>query len=661
MAWVTLGVAVLLGAALLYLPGLALLRLVSRLPFASAFLFAPAVGGAAIGVLTLIYGWVGIPWNAAIALLSVTVLTVIWVAEEVWRRTRRTGGARKARKRTGGQEQGSDPRRFDGDKARQQTLVWGLVGSAIFAFSYGWVVIGTIGAPGAIPTVGDAHFHMRATQIVLDSGYASPLGPFPDLYPHLGSAPFYPTLWHSLVVPLTAVVPVVEATNAMALLVGLWVWPMGLAAFGSSLGKRLPTQALVAPIMAIPFVLMPGIEVFGFAVYPFVLSVALFAPTLALLVRLIEKPSWSWASAFALGSIGVAAAQPTTALFLLAAVALWLLVLLGVAVLRWWKEGKRGLSSAVLGGTFLALIAAFIVIPRIGIVRGLNNRATEYVGYKPALLNLILGPTYFLSTTYLSVGLLVVALIAAAATLKNRGTVVTVLFSTLLFVLYVAASGPDSYLRIFTSPWWKDASRFAIVGSVLIIGLASMGAAGALHWVAKRTWGPLEPILVGLVAVAGLALTIFLPAKVFWEEKTWFIADSYSRELGTTVELTEDEVALLEQADQYLEPGTIVVGDPDSGLAWLSVLTDLDQFQGMRVPYGEDQKYLGKHFDEILTDPKVCEIVLDHQIKAFLQSDSPSTQHEGWHVGYNQVDTSEGFVLLTEVGGARLYEITACK
>ena len=225
MGWLSLLLPTLFAAALLYLPGLALLRVIGWGGKAAVF-YAPAVGGCVVAVLTLLFGWVGVPWNPATALGSLAVVVTAWGGWEGWRRK---VSARKALV-TG--DAGRDP-------AARRTLIYAAVGSTTFAFSYGWVVLKTVGAPGQIPTVGDAHFHLRAVQIIIDSGYASPLGPFPDLYPQLAAAPNYPTLWHSLVVAMTGLVPVVEATNAAALLVGLWLWPMGVAALASSLAPSL--------------------------------------------------------------------------------------------------------------------------------------------------------------------------------------------------------------------------------------------------------------------------------------------------------------------------------------------------------------------------------------------------------------------------------------
>lgn len=653
MDWLAVTPALLAVAVLLYLPGSAALRGALSLPWGVTLLYAPPVSAGLMAVLTLLFGVSGVPWTPLTAALTLLAVAVTWVGVELWKRRAET--PRRPEAVEG--ESGSSPP----VSISAKTALHALVGSAVFAVSYGWVVLSTVGSPAEVPTVGDAHFHLRAVQLLIESRDASPLGPFPSLYPHLDTAPFYPTLWHSLVVPLVGQLSVVEATNVLALFIGLWVWPMGLAALASSLAPRLPLQALVAPVLAIPFVLMPAIELFGFAVYPFAISVALLGSTLGLLVHLIDRPSKKLVIAFLFAALGVSAGQPTTGLFLLAAVAIWGLVVLTFRLGTLFKQGRPWLASAVTVGVVSVIAAAVIAIPRLGIVRGLNSRGTEFVGVEPALANFLLGPTYFLAGSYLMPALLIATVAGVLLTVRFRGNQVIALLGVLLFGMYVAASGPDSFFRTFTSPWWKDASRFAIILTVLIVAFSAVTVAFVVRWAEARTPAArVEPSAAVAIVVGALGATALLPSKVFWEEKELFISDSYSRLPGTTVELTEEEVQLLEAVDDYLPEGTIVVGDPDSGLAWLSVLSDADQFQGMRVPYGEDQEYLGKHFDDILTDPKICEILEENGISAFIQSDSPGTQHAGWHVGYNSVDTSVGFKLLVEVGGAQLYEITAC-
>lgn len=656
-AWLGLIPAVALVLAFLYLPGLALLRGVFRLPWAASVLFAAPLGAGFLAVFTYLFGLVGVPWNlwSVLALLAL-LLGAVFLGYFLLAKTGAGSGAAPssvhANNTLAGSPAGISP----------AALLWSGVGVITFAIIYGSVVLPSIGAPGQIPTVGDAPYHLQGVRIILETGSASPLGPFAELYPGLSYVPFYPTLWHSLVVPVAAFYPIVEATNAAAIAVGLILWPASLSALAVSFRPTSPLIGLIAPTLALPIVLMPAIEVFGFAVYPLALSVVLLGPTLGLLVFLMRAPSLRLWVIFLIAALGVTAAQPTTGLIVAAFVGVWGLVQIVFLVVSFSRRGRPLPAAALAVATLGGLAAVLILLPRVAFVQGLNSRPTESLTYQQAVTHFLLGPTYMLQGTRVMWIILILAIIGFLLSIKKTATLVVALSAVLLFVLYVAAAGPDSYLRIFTSPWWKDASRFAIFLLVPLLVFAAVAISDGLRFALK--WANQNRLVETSVAVIIVVFIVLIwaarPALLFPETKAEFITATYSRSGDGPIGLTEDEVLLISELDDLVEEGTVVIGDPDSGTGWVSVVSHADQFQGMRSPESVDQTYVGLHFDEILTNPKVCEILEKNDVTAFIQSDSPSSEYAARYVGYNRVDTRVGFNLIHEVGGARLYAITAC-
>ena len=662
LQWVTVAPAVLAVLALILVPGYLVNAGILRLPAPVAVLFAAPVGGGVLGLLAFALDFAEVDWTPWSVLIALGVLAAVSLV--VWLVARRRRAVAVS-ERTG---QEREPAGFL-DVVTWGTVGWAALGAFAFFVIQGSIIFPAMGSPVAVPTVGDAHFHLQGIRLIYESGSASPVGPFGFLYgtPAGSGAPYYPTLWHSIGVVVLPLGSYVSITNAMATAVGLVLWPLSLSAFAVALLVQAPEGArrlgaVFAPLIASIVVLMPAIEVFAFAVYPLTLSVVLLATTLGLLSLLIRSFSWPLGTAFLIAAAGTTFAQPTTGLIIAAVCAVWALVALVGAILSLFRQGKSLWALATTATTMLALAAVLIWVPRIGKVRSLNQRPTESISYRDAIVNLIIGPTYTTRFAPLIAVVLLLALAGAIATLRWRWAMVMALSAVLLTVLYVAAAGPESYLRTFTSPWWKDASRFAIFLLIFACAFASVALALFVGQLLRRS-----PFPCAWNIVAGAAILVFLfarfvvPGLLFSSgESRAFIEDSYERSDASKIGLNEDELALITSLDEVLEPGTVVVGDPDSGVAWIDVLSDARQFQGMRVPQTAEQAYLGLHFDSILEDPKVCEIIRANDIGAFVQTDSPTKEFERRYVGFNSVDTSEGFELVEQIGGARLYTIVAC-
>ncbi|WRS30230.1 DUF6541 family protein [Actinomycetaceae bacterium MB13-C1-2] len=644
LAWLGIVPGVLLLLGILVLPGFALLWGGLRFRAPAAFLYSPVVGAGIIGAGTILLPALGIGWRLANVVALALVVSAISVIARIW--VDRSGHALVPK--------------LAGIKWSQ--VAWVGAGVAVFVITYGSAIIPVMGTPDALPTVGDSVYHMQGVRIILETGYADPRGPFAELYPGTSPAPYYPTLWHALVVPVAQIYSIVEATNIGALTVGLVLWPWAIASLAAALAPSKPQVGLLAPVLAIPIVLIPGIQIFAFSIYPYSLAVVLVTQAFGLLVWFIKSPSWGIGTAVVVATLGAAAAHISTVLLVGAAVVIWGLLSAAGVVKRLFGQRRYFGGFALAIGAIALIGGGMILLPRIGYIQGINGRQTESISFRQAAEHLVLGPTFLQSPSLIPLLLALFATVAVVMSRNVTGNVVMALTVVLLLFLYMVAAGPESYLRVFTAPWWKDSSRFSTVLAAPLVSFAAVGAWAMISALVERTKDPKVGFrLVGAsIAVVALVAGTTENSWSLNSVKSAFAARNYDRNGSEGVGLTEDEVALVETLDDVLEPGDLVVGDPDSGTAWVSVLSDARQFQGHRMPADSEQKFLAMHFDEIHSNPRVCEIIEDNEIRAFIQSDSPTSEFVGWNQGFNNVDTSEGFELLNQVGGARVYKITAC-
>ncbi|MDO5722663.1 MAG: hypothetical protein Q4P06_09030 [Actinomycetaceae bacterium] len=121
----------------------------------------------------------------------------------------------------------------------------------------------------------------------------------------------------------------------------------------------------------------------------------------------------------------------------------------------------------------------------------------------------------------------------------------------------------------------------------------------------------------------------------------------------------------LQSFDQVLPPGSIVLGDPVSGLGYAPAYGDVTSVFGQVNRPGTDtaSTVLAEHFNQIHSDPRVCEVVRHYGIGYFYQADSITFQRrersQTWP-GLYGVDTSNGFTLMRRDDGGSLWRIDAC-
>src|SRR5690606_36395740 len=138
--------------------------------------------------------------------------------------------------------------------------------------------------------------------------------------------------------------------------------------------------------------------------------------------------------------------------------------------------------------------------------------------------------------------------------------------------------------------------------------------------------------------------------------------------VGSTAERpveSAEEEALIERVGDELPEGSLVIGDPASGAAYIPLFSDAASvFTQMNVrDVDEDGRFLLETFDRIDEDPRVCN-VLEHDGIGYFCEDATLQYNNSYRAeampGFYDVDTSQGFTLVDEGGEARLWRIDAC-
>lgn len=638
------GVA-LLGVVLLYLPGSLAARLLN-FSWGRSLVVAPVVSGALYLCLALLLPLIGVSWGWLPVLLLILGLAVAVFLQSKYFASERGPGSGISR----------------------PALVWGGAALVVYLLVQVPALLTGMGSADMFPQIGDAQFHLQGARLVLQSGNANPLSALSDLYASDGNT-YYPTLWHSLVVLLSFGGNLILGTNALAVSVGLFLWPVTVGLLAQILSPQTPYAGAVAIMAAAPLVLMPGIQVFGFGVYPFVLSLVLVPGALAVFLWWLVERKPSQLSVSLISVAGGGAAQPATGAFLGGA----LLVVFMVATLGWsariYRNGNRLAGLGTATGIIGVFVAGLLIAPQVGPLRSLGGLGHPSVSYSEAALQLATGNVYFIverpfggkPAMLLWALILLILLIGLWRLCTTLQGVAVVTIAALSLAAYLLASGPETYLRRLTAIWWKDQTRFALYLLVLILVAYAAGFTWLLQLMEQRVSlrAAVPTLLVGWLLVSAVTA---VPLNWLWlgNGRTQWVDRTYGGVTGGDFGLTADHLQLLEEINDYLGSEDVVVGSPRDGAPWVNIVSGAGQFPLWKTETAPDEVYLRDHFDEIGADPQVCEIINDHGITALLRSETGSVDPDDPHGAFLRADTSSGFELLAQRGDVRLYEISAC-
>lgn len=422
------------------------------------------------------------------------------------------------------------------------------------------------------------------------------------------------------------------------------------------------------------------------------------------------------------GALGLIGAHPSAVFSLLALLAAPLLAaLVGLARSCDWQDARgraRGIAWSLVAAAVVVVPLVVLASPKI---RAMGKYPRQGVSWGEGLAHMFvpfppfaqtMGMTWWTIVQFvlLVAGLVVIAGLARLAVPGREDTVpaspgggrmpVWPLASYLVAgSLTALAYSPSSQLRMFLlAPWYMDSRRIMGLQSLMLSVLIAVGFA----WIAELARGAVArfsgqgadsgagqegeergadhgtadedeeaALLPGLpqwtvAAVLAVAALVVSGFGAF-DARAWAVDYVYdSDHLGKPGMATTGELAMLRRMRSTTPEDALVVGDPIAGEAYVELLGGrkavFPQLSAVNQD-GDSQNVLTKHFNEIHTNPQVCEVVRKLGITHYYQEQDGQYYNfarSSRFPGLYNVDTSTGFELVDRGDTAVLYRITAC-
>lgn len=517
----------------------------------------------------------------------------------------------------------------------------------------------------------DAVFHLNAMETIRQTGNASSLGGLAPMYADTVS-PYYPAVWHGFVAVAPFFEGVTEAANASSIVLGTVVWLTGLVALTRVSLPREQLATVLTPVLAACWVAFPAVAFSLLAVWPFAVSVATLPGALALLVVTLRgghgrAPTVAALIASALAASGgvLAHGSGLFSLILLAAPILFvLLVRLGV---RWWRAGRR--PAVVLGGLALTLAvvagtAWLVRFPPVAAILGYERGGAD--SYLPGVLAVLadhpLLYVYPIITVNVATVLVLIGVVRTFVVRNARWLVIAWLAS---FAIVVLANGPvDNPLRVLAGFWYTQPSRIAQLVVIPAVVLAAGAAAWLVHRVSRSTGWARRSVAIGLVVFLGASTVGFR-----YPTNEVVMASVYTAypNIAWGSMVSEEELAMIDRADQVLPEDAVVLGDPLNGSPYLFARSGVEVVYRQMTPLANSPQrtLLANEFEDWYRNLRVCEAVRDLGV-THVYTDTMDFYDGGKYdsrvLGLADVNTSRPQFTEVDSGGtATLWEFTGCR
>ncbi|MEJ8278746.1 DUF6541 family protein [Pseudonocardia spirodelae] len=686
MSWLSALPLVAVAAAWVTLPGL-VVGLAAGLRGTAAWGAAPmlsvgVIAGSAVGASLL-----GRPWDGTVPAVAAAVfaLVVVGARRLVLRRAllpRPSLLRARATAATATLLRGGPDRRWTGAAA----LV-GLAAAGALGFR---AAIRGMDRPDALSQTFDANFHYNAVARILATHDASSL----TVGGLVNSPGFYPAAWHgvvSLVVPLTpGPGEIVVASNVVALVTTLLVWPLSVLFLTRTLVGRSAGAALAAPVLALGFVAFPWTLVTYGALWPNLLGVALVPAALAataLAARPGAGPDPASPARPGPGSPGrvarwFPAAAAVVALGFAHPNALFGAVVVAAPPILWGLAGavRRGLRAGPLGA-LRALTAVPVVLAALGGVGWFMFVSPALDGIRgyywepevttgEAVWNAVLHSPDGNAPAW-SVAVLTVA--GAVWALRRVRTSWLVPAHLLVCALYVV--GASTWSSVWTGVWYNDAPRIAALVPVTAAPLAALGLV-ALCSLARRAAclvrdgltraAPGVAVLprprAALLVATGVIAVVVTSGGLYQRAHIEALASIY--QTPEEVLVGPEQARFLREAGELLPSDAVVAQNPWAGTAMLWPLTDRQVlFPHLTGVWSPDQQIIAERLRDASNDPAVCAAVAETGVGYVLTAPptfwQPDPLSEQWP-GLDDLADADGFELLADDGENALWRITAC-
>lgn len=242
------------------------------------------------------------------------------------------------------------------------------------------------------------------------------------------------------------------------------------------------------------------------------------------------------------------------------------------------------------------------------------------------------------------------------------------LFAALTFMAYAPDFPGRTYLL---APWYMDARRIMGVQNLTMIPLIAFGFEQLVNWVrSHRVRAADEHHAQSSLWRVGALLGVWIVAMSLggaMDARLWAVRYVYDADhLGKPGMSTNAELNMFRRMPQTVPEDALIVGDPIAGEAYsLSIGQRQVVFRQLSTVNKDtvSQDILRRSFNEIHTNPEVCQVVRDLGITHFFEDEDGQYYNfarSSRMPGFYNVDTSHGFELVDTGGTAKLYRITAC-
>ncbi|MEV5052008.1 DUF6541 family protein [Arthrobacter sp. LAR12-1-1.1] len=621
-------------------------------------------------VLAVLLPFASIPWTAAAVLAGGVLLSAVIIGIRLPGIRRAGGSLRHAFIPWHCAEASQHPAR------RTRSAAW--VAAAFFAGAALILVELALafGSPESFSQTFDNVFHLNGVRYVLDTGNASSL--WMSKMTSGDAAPyFYPAAWHGLAAALVQLtgLPITVAVNVLNMTVAAVVWPLGCMMLTRTVAGNRPVAVGAAAILAAMFAPFPILLLDFGVLYPNFLAISMLPAALAsiaLLCQVARHLQWPPAPRFTLPLLilpGLALAHPNGFMSLVAlSVPIILQAYARLAGNREHRSRHRTawiLASLGLGVGAVALYvlwtnirppedAAFwepVQTPRGAAWDVLANGAID----RPA-----------------AIGVSVLMLIGLFLCWRRGGRTWMIAGFVITGVLYVIVSGTlkGDVRAALTGIWYNDSNRIAALLPLTALPFAAVGVDAVAVWLrrwldrlagspqsAGRGTNAAYLVICGVLALAVAASQIPSMRTAIGSARKNYLETDHSLLVST------DEQKVIDRLDEIVPADAAIAVNPWTGGALAYAIAHRETTaKHILTANTAAVETLNRNLRNADNDPAVCAALKATRVRYVLDF-GPNEVHFGEHPfpGLENLNNSLAVRLVLAEGGARLYEVTACR
>lgn len=665
--------------ACFFLPGM-LVALAAGVRSLATFALAPALSLGLAGVGAVLLAPTGIRWTlwSYLGFTTVVAVAVFLLARVLVPRA----GRRPAAGASGSTAVSAESRSWSWRQAALGSIapLTGAVVAAIVSFP---PLKEGMRRPEYPALTWDSIFHHSSVRYIIETGNGSSLN-LGAVASNDKAARFYPAAWHDLVSLTVGQLPISVSINVAALVMACIIWPISVAYLARVAFPRLAWMSLLAPVIAAGFVAFPARMISYGTLWPAAMGTAIL-PALVALMLVFTSPRSTSAERIRLTFLllitlaGVTLCHPTATIAAAYLCSPFLLYRYVGVVRIVLSRGRKLIAVTLVVVPALAValfLTAVVTVPSIRSVFYFETTpvgpATDAVG--AAVFDTMLAPLGHGNVEPFWIGglLSIGGFILTFMLREGRWMSVCWMISILL---YVVAAGEQTFLRPLVGLWYSDPVRLGGLVPLFTSLLAAFAIARVVD-ASIAVFAARQPLLArpsvanaaALVLVIGLAAVLYpQTGELRADERSERLAEDYWRHLEWSGGIASlSELRMIERLDDELPEDAVVLGDPTSGAALVYSLADRDVvFPTMAGAWDWDAEYLGRNFNQLDSDPRVCEFIREYDVSYFYDDDGrylPEIIHRQNMGGLTAAGLASTDLTLVDSSddGAAVYKIESC-